>query len=154
MKSIAKKLSLLLVLAIGIIACFTLFSCGESTPQEKDPPKDTEYTVYVENSDGTAATGILVQICVILDGHENDPAPASPDDLDERLGECKVPAAVNENGKYGFANDGKTYAIHLYKGTSVANMTAIHNFTVDGTSCFVTNIGPSNKVVTIKLAAE
>ncbi|MDE6273630.1 MAG: hypothetical protein K2L87_01095 [Clostridiales bacterium] len=134
MKSVAKKLSLLLVLMVSIIACFTLFACGE------DEPTETGYAVYVKMPDGSAATGVMVQTCVFKDGRENDPAPANPDE-DDRLESCNMPVPVDANGKYAFDDDGKTYAIHIM------GLPTGHTYTV-------VNVGPNNKVVTITLVKE
>ncbi len=53
MKTITKKLSLVLMLVIGIIGCFTLFACGEDPdtlpaedfPSFASPKRDMRYTL-------------------------------------------------------------------------------------------------------------
>lgn len=127
MKTITKKLSLVLMLVIGIIGCFTLFACGE------DPdtlPEVTGYAVYVKLPDGTAAANVQVQVCKEVNGEET---------------ECKVPVAVNAEGKveFNYIVAGEVYNVHLLNVPAGYKAPETKFQLKDG-----------NKVVTITLVAE
>ncbi len=104
MKKFAKLASIILAafLSFGILA---LTACGGKDNSESSAPAESSatteasaYEITVLNADGTAASGVSVQLCIYEDG---------------KLGACLMPQAVGANGKASYTAEKNTYEIHV-----------------------------------------
>ena len=98
MKKFAKLASIILAafLSFGILA---LTACGGKDNSESSAPAESSaYEITVLNADGTAASGVSVQLCIYEDG---------------KLGACLMPQAVGANGKVSYTAEKNTYEIHV-----------------------------------------
>ena len=104
MKKFAKLASIILAafLSFGILA---LTACDGKDNSESSAPAESSatteasaYEITVLNADGTAASGVSVQLCIYEDG---------------KLGACLMPQAVGANGKVSYTAEKNTYEIHV-----------------------------------------
>jgi len=112
MKKFAKLASIVLAafLSFGVLA-LTACGGGEDSPESSAPVTESSvaiessetaeanaYEITVLNADGSAASGVSVQLCIYEDG---------------KLGACLMPQAVGANGKVSYTAEKNTYEIHV-----------------------------------------
>ena len=100
-----KKFASILLAAFLSFGALALTACGgkdESSSPATESSATTEASVYkitVLNADGTPATNVKVQLCIV--------------DESGKLGACLMPVAVNADGKVDYTADKNTYEIHV-----------------------------------------
>lgn len=73
MRSLTKKLTIILVVALLLVTMVALVACGNKDDNGEVLPTEGKFTVQVLLPDGTpiqTSSGLIVQLCAIKDGNE------------------------------------------------------------------------------------